>query len=152
VHHLYSIAAASTACRRSASQRSNGTKSTVATRYRVVTDAATATDLDVYQAKIKLVDDDAGTTDRWIVVWHKNGNPVEADITSPLISLVSAAGTSVIAETAMTEIGTTEIYQYGATGGARIVDGTAYVVTVKATIDGAVRTAKQPIGQRTEAA
>jgi len=114
----------------------------------VITDAGVGTDLDTYQAKIDLVDDEGATTDRWVVVWHKNGVPVLASITSPTIQVIKASdGTDLIAASAMTEIGTTETYKYDATTTERTVSGAAYVVIVQATIDGSTRTAAQVMGR-----
>lgn len=105
---------------------------------------------NVYQAKIWLCDDDTGTTDRYEVVWHKNGQPVTSGITSPTIQVIKASdGTDLIASTAMTQIGATGLYKYDATGASRIVDGAAYIVKIQATIDGATRTWYQPLSRDT---
>ena len=107
-----------------------------------------AADVSTYQAKVWLFDDDGGTTDRYVVAWFKNGQPVLASITSPTIQVWKASdGSDLIASAAMTEIGTTETYKYSATAGERITDGAAYVAKVEATIDGSTRTWVQPVGR-----
>jgi len=114
----------------------------------VLTDAATNTDLDVYQARVTLVDDDASTTDRYVVIWHKNGVPVTSGITTPLIQVWAVSnGADLIAETAMTQIATTGTYRYTATGAVRTVAGAAYIAKVTATIDGGVRSTVIPVGK-----
>lgn len=104
---------------------------------------------DVYQAKVDVVDDDGGTADRYTVCWFKNAEPFTTGggITSPQIQVIKIAdGTDLVAATAMTEIGTTELYRYvEATN--RMVDGVGYVAKVTATIDGATRTWYQPVGR-----
>lgn len=113
-----------------------------------LTEAKFAADTAKYQAKVWLIDDDAGTTDRWIVAWFKNGQPVLASITSPTFQLIKASdGGDHIASSAMTEIGTTELYKYDATSGERITAGAGYVAKVQATIDGSTRTWTQPVGR-----
>ena len=46
---------------------------------------ALAAEVDSYQGKVWLYDDDAGTTDRYAVAWFKNGEPIFSGITSPTI-------------------------------------------------------------------
>lgn len=113
-----------------------------------LTDSVMAADLDVYQAKVWLFDDDSGTTDRYVTIWHKNGTPVTAGITSPTIQVIKASdGSDLIASTAMTQIASTGLYKHDATTTARIADGSAYIVRVQATIDGSARTTYSPIGR-----
>ena len=93
-----------------------------------------------YQAKVWMTDDDAGTSDRYTVVWFRNGQPITSSITVPTIEVIKAAdGTDLIASTAMTQIGTTGTYRYTATGASRIVNGVSYIILVQATIQGATR-------------
>jgi hypothetical protein len=102
----------------------------------------------VYTAKLLLFDDDAATTDRYVVSWFKNGVVITSGITSPTIQVVRAAdGTNLIPSTAMTEIASLGRYRYNATGGQRIIAGVSYIVFVSATIDGAVREWDQPMGR-----
>lgn len=109
--------------------------------------AALAADMDGYTGKLSVIDDDAGTADRWVMVWHKNGVPLSAGITSPLIQVVKLAdNTDLVASTAMTQVGSTPFYQkVEATN--RIVDGAAYGVIATATIGGILRTWTQTIGR-----
>lgn len=112
-----------------------------------IDDAAVAADMDTYQAKVWLFDDNNGTNDRYVVCWFKNGQPVLASITSPTIQVIKVAdGTDLIASTAMTEIASLQMFRYNE-GTNRIVNGTAYIVKVQATIDGSTRTWVQPVGR-----
>ena len=109
--------------------------------------AALAADMDGYTGKLSVIDDDAGSADRWVMVWHKNGVPLSAGITSPTIQVVKLAdNTDLVASTAMTQVGSTPFYQkVEATN--RIVDGAAYGVIATATIGGISRTWTQIIGR-----
>jgi hypothetical protein len=111
--------------------------------------AALAADVDTYQAKVWLIDDDTGTTDRYFAVWFKNGQPVTSGITSPTIQVVKATdATDLVASTAMTEVGSLGIYKYDeATAANRIVAGAAYFAKIEATIDSSTRTWFQPVGR-----
>lgn len=111
-------------------------------------DAATfAADVDTYQAKVWLVDDDANSTDRYVAVWFKNSQPIVAGITSPTIQVFDAAGTDLIASTAMTQIAATGTYNYDAVTTERAADGEVYIAKVTATIGGASRTWYQPVSR-----
>jgi hypothetical protein len=107
-----------------------------------------ATELaDVYQAKVWLQDDDAGTSDRYMVVWYLNGQPIFGGITLPTIQVIKIAdGTDLVASTAMTQIGATGMYRYTEALN-RIVSGAGYMVVVTATIASVVRTWVQPMGR-----
>lgn len=108
---------------------------------------AFAADVDTYQAKVWLFDDNVGAMDRYTVVWYKNGEPITTGITSPLIQVYKVAdGTDLVAETAMTEIGSTGTYRYNE-GTNRIADGVAYIALVKATINSIQRRWYQPVGR-----
>lgn len=113
-----------------------------------INDAELGPNLDVYQGMINMIDDDGGVTDRWIICWFKNGAPVTAGITTPTIRVVKASDGSdlIAAGTVMTQIGTTGAYTY-AEAVNRIVDGVAYFVECKATIDGQLRESRRPIGR-----
>lgn len=103
--------------------------------------------LDVYQAKVWIIDDNTGPADRYIVIWYKNGEPIVAGITLPLIQVYKTSdGTDLVASTAMTEIPSTGTYRYTEATN-RIADGASYIAKVSATISGAVRTWYQPIGR-----
>lgn len=114
-------------------------------------DAATlATDMDTYQAKVWLIDDNAaGTpTDRYVVAWYKNSQPITAGITTPLIQVIKATdGTDLIGSAAMTQVAATGLFRYDATTTARITDGAVYFALCTATIGGGARTWYQPIGR-----
>ena len=104
----------------------------------------------VYGARIWMIDDNAaGTpTDRYVVAYMKNGQPITTGITSPQIQVIKASdGTDLIAATTLTQIGATGLYRYDATSTARVVDGAAYLVKITATIDAATRTMYQPVGR-----
>lgn len=93
--------------------------------------------------------DNNGAVDRWLAAWHRNGAPVTTGITVPTLQVVKAAdATDLIAASAMTQVGTTGVYAYNATGSARVLDGAGYLAVVTATIGGSSRTAYQPIGVR----
>jgi hypothetical protein len=111
--------------------------------------AAFNADTDVYQSKLWLFDDDTGTTDRYVVVWFKNGQPITSGITSPTIQVFKAAdGADLVASTAMTQIASTGTYRKDEATN-RIVDGVAYIAKTQATIDAATRTWLQPVGRDT---
>jgi len=108
-----------------------------------------AADMDTYQAKVWLFDDDDGTADRYVAVWHKNGEPVTSGITSPTIQVIKVAdGTDLVTSTGMTQIASLGMYRHDEATN-RIVDGAAYVVKVEASIDSATRTWYQPVGRDT---
>jgi hypothetical protein len=111
----------------------------------ILAQAAFNADMDVYTAKILPVDDNVNNLDRWIVDWYKNGAPVVTGITVPTIQIVKVAdGTNLLAATPMTQIGTTGAYRFDSS--ARMLDGVAYLGIVTATIGGASRLARQPVG------
>lgn len=115
-----------------------------------IDDATYATDTDKYQAKIWLLDDNTGTTDRYAVCWFKNGQPITQGITSPTITIVKASdGSSLIDLGAMTEIASLGLYKYEAITTERITSGASYIAKAVATIDGSLRTWYQPVGRDT---
>lgn len=104
-------------------------------------------DLDTYQAKVTLTDDDGGSADRYEVRWFKNGEVVTSGITSPTIQVIkSSDATDLVASVAMTEIGSLGKYKHTETTN-RIVDGATYDVKVQATIGGATREWSQPVSR-----
>lgn len=111
-------------------------------------EASTAgTGLDVYQAKVTLLDDNSGSYDRYAVVWFKNGAPVTTGITDAKIQIIKATdGTDLVAEASMTQIASTGLYRYSE-GSNRVVDGASYIAKATATIDAATRTWYQPVGR-----
>lgn len=108
--------------------------------------ASLATDMDGYTGKLAVIDDDGGATDRWVVVWYKNGVPLTAGITSPTIQVVKMDGTDLVATTAMTQVGSTPFFKKDEVTN-RIVNGAAYGAICTATIGGASRTWPQIIGR-----
>jgi hypothetical protein len=113
-------------------------------------DAATlADDMNTYQAKVDVIDDDgAGTpADRYVVAWYLNSQPVTAGITVPKLQVIKVAdGADLVAEAAMTQIGALGMYRYDETTN-RIADGAAYIAKATATIGAATRTWYQIIGR-----
>ncbi|MCH8092884.1 MAG: hypothetical protein IIC57_11135, partial [Proteobacteria bacterium] len=57
----------------------------------VMDDAAVATDLDTYQAKVWIIDDDAGGNDRYMFTFFKNGKQITAGVTVPTVWVYTAA-------------------------------------------------------------
>lgn len=102
-----------------------------------------------YQAKVVLLDDNSGSRDLYLVTWYRDGELITTGITNPKIYVFSEANVDLIGSSAtpsvMTEIGTKHAFKYEATLAARIANGTAYVVQVTATIDGATRTWYQQV-------
>jgi len=112
-----------------------------------ITDAALAADTDTYAARVDVIDDDGDTADRYVAIWYCNSVPVTSGITLPTIQIVKATdGTDLVAEVAMTEIGSTGAYTYAETSD-RITSGAAYLAIVSATIGGSARTWEQIIGR-----
>ena len=110
--------------------------------------AAFAADMDTYQAKVILLDDDTSAADRHVVVFYKNSEPILSGITSPTLQVVKLAdGADLIAEQAVTEVGSTGMYQYIASTTERITGGAAYMAITSATIGGSTRVWYQPIGR-----
>lgn len=102
---------------------------------------------NTYQAKLEMIDDDSGTTDRYIVSWFKNSEPINSGITGTTLQVIKVSdGTDLIATTAMTQVSGTSNYHYPATGASRMVSGVAYIAIASATIDGETREWRQPIG------
>lgn len=102
-----------------------------------------------YQAKLTLLDDNSGSRDLYIVTWYKDGELITSGITNAKIYVFTETDTDLIGSsatpTAMTEIGSKHAFKYAAVTSERIANGTAYVVQVTATIDGATRTWYQPV-------
>lgn len=112
--------------------------------------AALAADMDGYAGKLWVIDDNGGTTDRYIMIWFKNGAPITTGITSPTLQVVKASdGTDLVASGAMTEIGSLGLYKKDEATN-RIVSGASYVAKATATIGGSARTWYQPVGRDSE--
>lgn len=109
--------------------------------------AALAADMDGYTGKLWVIDDNNGTTDRYIMIWFKNGAPVTSGITVPTLQVVKASdGTDLIASGAMTEIGALGLYKKDEATN-RIVSGASYIAKATATIGGSSRIWYQPLGR-----
>ncbi len=109
--------------------------------------ASLATDMDSYQGKVILIDDDTGTTDRYTITWFKNSEPITSGITSPTIQVIKVSdGTDLVANTAMTEIASLGMYKFTETTN-RVISGDDYVVKCQASIGGATRTWLQQVGR-----
>lgn len=109
-------------------------------------DAAVATDMDAYHAKVWVIKEST-TTDHYAVVFFKNGQPVTAGITSPTIQVIKASdGTDLIASTALTEVGSLGIYKKDESTN-KMTAGAVYFAKVTASIDGSTRTWLQQIGR-----
>ena len=103
---------------------------------------------DVYTAKVLLLDDNAGTVDRYVVSWFKNGSVVLTGVTSPTIRVVKVSdGADLVPVTAMTEVGLLSRFRYDASAAERIAAGSAYLAIASATIGGAARSWDQPVGR-----
>jgi hypothetical protein len=102
---------------------------------------------DTYQAKITMTDDDAGTSDRYVVIWFKNGEPLFSGITDTELQVIKIVdGTDLIAQDTMTEIGSTQMFKYEESTN-RIIDGDGYIAIATATIDGDTRIWPQQISR-----
>lgn len=107
-----------------------------------------ADQLDSYQAKVWIFNDVLAVTDRYSIIYFKNAQPVTSGITSPTIQVIKATdGSDLIASTALTQVASTGLYKYDATGANLIVLGASYIAKVQATIDGATRSWYQPVGR-----
>jgi hypothetical protein len=111
-----------------------------------ITDAAVASDMDAYHAKIWVVKEST-TTDHYAVIFFKNGQPVTSGITSPTIQVIKASdGTDLIASTALTQVGALGIYKKDENTN-KMAGGSIYFAKVTASIDGSTRTWLQQIGR-----
>lgn len=109
---------------------------------------------DFYNAFIQFTRDQANLRDEWLVGWFKNGVPVTAGITTPVLTVVDRANGTVVNGQTPTQVGTSGVYKYDATAtsGAgssneRTVIGEAVIATTTATIDGATRTFRWMMGR-----
>jgi len=105
------------------------------------------TELDTYQGRTELLDDDGSGNDRYAHSWIRNGELLASGITSPTIQVIKAAdATDLVALTAMTEIGALGHFRYNEPTN-RIVDGALYLILCRATIGGATHTWPTWIGR-----
>jgi hypothetical protein len=107
-----------------------------------------ATHENTYQAKVWYIDDENAAEDRYVAVFYRNGNVLEAgDVTSPQIQVYDVAdGSDLVAAVGMVQAGTTDSFRH-IEDTDRIEDGAAYVIKITATIDGASRQWLQPMGR-----
>lgn len=110
-----------------------------------IDDDALATDLDTYQADIRVFKD--ATTDYYEVVYKKNSHPITSGITLPTIQVIKASdGSDLVASTALTQIAATGYYKKDEATN-RVSFGNRYIVVVTATIDGSTRTMAVGVGR-----
>ena len=103
--------------------------------------------VDFYTADINFAVDGAQTQDEYTVTWMKNGVPIEEAITSPTIQVTKRLdGSGLIAQTAMTNVGSTGMLKY-TTGVSRLGSGEAGNVKVTASIDGQTRTFSKTVSR-----
>lgn len=107
---------------------------------------ALATDTDGYGAKMWVIKQ--GTTmDQYGVSFHKNNQPIETGITSPLIDYVKKlSDASILINDAVLIDQSNGDYYYEETTN-KLVGGNAYMMRVTATIDGSTRIFKQQLGR-----
>ncbi len=110
--------------------------------------ATLAADLDTYQAKVVWFDDESNVTDRYVVTWFKNSQPITSGITVPKLQIVKVAdGSDLIAASGMTEIASLGRYRYDATTTERQTSGAAYLAIATATIGGSSRNWDQSVSR-----
>lgn len=111
-----------------------------------INEAALASDVRRYQAKVWMVFDAAGGFDRYLAVFYKDSAPVTSGITSPEITVIRASDGSILANGAMSQIGSTGLYKRNESVN-RLVLGAAYMVKVTATVGGTPMTWYQPMSR-----
>ncbi len=95
----------------------------------------------VYHALIDLTRDAANTRDEYTVGFQRDLVLLTSGVTSPTIQVIKRAdGADLVAQTALTQIGSTGMYTYNASGAERLTLGESAIVVVRATVDAAVRT------------
>lgn len=101
---------------------------------------AVAAALGTYIATINLDIDDTDSQDTYTVQWYKDAAPVAVDSSPAIQAVTVSSGATLIAQTAMSAVGSTSALQYSATGDARTTAGRPVLVIATATIDGSTRT------------
>jgi hypothetical protein len=99
---------------------------------------------DAYYADIDFNIDSNNSLDEYTVGWFKNGNIVEAGITSPLLHSMTRSGVAILNNVTMSGVAN-GVYKYDAP--QTIARGESYIVTVRATIDGSQRASRKIIGR-----
>jgi hypothetical protein len=101
--------------------------------------AQLASDGNLYHADIELTVDGSNSKDEYTATWFRNGVRVTSGVTSPLIQVIKRVdGTDLVAETSMTQIGSTASYKYDESSD-RVTAGESVLVIVTATINGSAR-------------
>lgn len=101
-----------------------------------------------YFARIQFCRDQTNTKDEYTVMWYYNSVLQTSGVTVPTIQVIKRAdGTNLIASTAMTQIASTGLFKYDATGSARLTKGESNPVVVTATINGSTRTWADVVGR-----
>lgn len=102
---------------------------------------------DRYQALVLLLIDKAASTDRYTVAFFRDGELVESGVADVTLEVIAAAdGSDLIAETAMTQIGSSAYYKYSEPTN-RVTKGAAYTAKVNATVDGVAMSWTRPVGR-----
>jgi len=102
----------------------------------------------VYHADVNYTKDRTSLTDEYTVIWYKNGIPQTSGITSPTIKVVNRGdGSDLVAQTSMTQVGSTGAYKYDAVSSERQSSGNAYLIVVTASIDSGTRTFYRVVGR-----
>jgi len=113
----------------------------------VIAEAGVNGDLNTYQARIDVVDDNDSSVDRYMVCWFRNGMPVLSGITLPTMRIYKSDGTDLVGTSAMIENGTEQTFHHFVSPPDRMVDGEAYIALATATIDGDNRSWLQIVGR-----
>jgi hypothetical protein len=110
-------------------------------------EAAFHADTAKYQARMDLRDDDTGTSDRYVIVWHKDSQPVTTTVSNAQIRVIKVAdGSELLSVRSMTPIGSTQYQRYTETA-SRIIDGVGYIAEFHAVIDASSRVWPVPFGR-----
>lgn len=105
--------------------------------------------MDVYHADIDVAFNDGAATpkDEYTISWFKNGVPITSGITVPTVQVVQQSNAAdLVASSTPTQVGSTGVYKHTETAN-RMAAGSAYIVVVTATIDGATRTWRENEGR-----
>lgn len=100
-----------------------------------------------YWAEIEYRRDESNAQDEYAVTWFRDSNvQLAAAVGSPTIEVEKMDGTTLVASTAMTEVGSFGTCKYTESTNRQTV-GESYKVVVTASIDGATRTHVQTVGR-----
>ena len=113
-----------------------------------IADAGVAPDMDTYQARVVLFIDDANAADYYAVSLFPTGQPYTGTVGTPTIQVIlGTTGADLIGTKALTQVGSTKDYYTKAQTTARLTKGLPYIAIVSASLDGATRTMRQPVGR-----